>query len=198
MVICRDSRLFRAVFPDVSPLYGNFNFGLSGGGELIRLFDSSNQLIDSLTYNDVAPWPTEPDGNGPTLALVNPTLDNSLAASWAASIGFGTPGAQNDVFTGTNEEPIEIINTFQLFQNYPNPFNPKTKIRFTLPVTAEIQLDVYDISGRQVISLAKGKFRSGEHAVEWKPDHQISSGVYIYRLLINNQNMGSRKLIFLR
>jgi len=198
LVICRDSSMFRSVFPNVENLLGNFSFGLSGGGELIRLFDSSGQIVDSLTYNDVEPWPTAPDGNGPTLSLLNPTLDNALPQSWSASIGLGTPGEQNDVFTGTGQEPLESIQSFQLFQNYPNPFNPKTTIRFTLPSTASIELNIYDISGRRVTTLANGRYQAGEHAVEWNPDQQISSGIYVYRLLMNNQNMGSRKLIFLR
>ena len=77
---------------------GNFGFGLSGGGELLRLFDSNGQLVDKVEYNDIAPWPTEPDGAGPTLELINPSLENDMASNWAASSGNGTPGAVNSVY----------------------------------------------------------------------------------------------------
>ncbi|RED47049.1 putative secreted protein (Por secretion system target) [Winogradskyella eximia] len=53
----------------------------------------SNVTIDTVTYDDGSPWPTTPDGNGPSLELVDVTSDNSLAASWDASdIDGGTPG----------------------------------------------------------------------------------------------------------
>ncbi len=54
----------------------------------------SNITIDAVTYDDGAPWPTAADGGGPSLTLIDPASDNSLAASWRASFGTGgTPGA---------------------------------------------------------------------------------------------------------
>ena len=73
---------------------------LSNGGEIITLRDASSAIVDSLTYDDVAPWPTAPDGSGPSLELLNPALDNSFGSSWGASTGTdGTPGAQNSIFS---------------------------------------------------------------------------------------------------
>ncbi|MGH1366688.1 MAG: CotH kinase family protein [Calditrichia bacterium] len=198
LVICRDTSLFQATFPNATNVLGNFSFGLSGGGELVRLFDASGQLVDSLTYNDVAPWPTEADGNGPTLSLINPNLDNALAQNWRASMNFGTPGMQNDVFTGIDDvDPIEI-NSFQLQQNYPNPFNPQTTIQFRLPTPASIELTVYDLTGRRVDVVAAGQYSSGVHNVVWNPQKNIASGIYFYRLTANNSDIGTRKLILMR
>lgn len=69
---------------------------VSNEGEAISLYDSRAVLIDSVEFNDKAPWPTLPDGNGPSLELTEPSLDNSLAGSWSASpqVG-GTPGQPN-------------------------------------------------------------------------------------------------------
>ena len=55
------------------------SFGFSGQGELIRLYDHTGLLIDTVHYDDNLPWPDEPDGNGPTLELISPLLDNALA-----------------------------------------------------------------------------------------------------------------------
>ena len=55
-------------------------------------------------YDDNAPWPTQTDGNGPTLSLKNPDLDNTLGENWAESIGYGTPGKINDTFVNVDEE----------------------------------------------------------------------------------------------
>ena len=69
---------------------------LSNGGERIALLDGSGGLIDEVTYDDADPWPLTPDGSGPSLALIDPALDNSLATSWAASpADGGSPGAAN-------------------------------------------------------------------------------------------------------
>ena len=56
-------------------------------------------LIDEVTYSSSGLWSSLPNGSGPTLSLVNPQLDNSLAESWKASELYGTPGYLNDVYT---------------------------------------------------------------------------------------------------
>ena len=99
LVLCIDTTLFKPLFPDVNNFIGNVGFGLSGSGELVRLYDDQMTLIDSLTYNDNTPSPTEADGNGASLSLKNPNLDNSVAENWVASRGHGTPGKINDIYT---------------------------------------------------------------------------------------------------
>lgn len=68
-----------------------------------------------------------------------------------------------------------------LGQNYPNPFNPSTKIKFTLPVQSNAVLEVFDILGRKIATLASEELPAGQHIYEWDASRQ-SSGVYIYRL----------------
>lgn len=98
LVLCKNTDTFSQFFPGVLNVIGDFGFGLSGGGELLRLFDSNEQLVDKVEYNDIAPWPTEPDGTGPTLELINPSLENDMASNWAASNDNGTPGEINSVY----------------------------------------------------------------------------------------------------
>jgi len=105
LVLCIDTTLFKPLFPDVNNFIGNVGFGLSGSGELVRLYDNQMTLIDSLIYYDSTPWPTEADGNGASLSLENPNLDNSIAENWAASVGHGTPGRVNDIYTTI---PVEL------------------------------------------------------------------------------------------
>jgi len=99
IVLCKDGAAFESQFPQVANFIGDFGFGLSGGGELLRLFDSNEQLVDKVEYNDIAPWPTEPDGTGSTLELINPYLENDMASNWATSNAEGgTPGTENSVY----------------------------------------------------------------------------------------------------
>ena len=99
LVLCRDTLAFKDNFPNVGNFVGNLNFGFKGGGELVRLFNSDGSLVDEVKYDNSPPWPTEPDGNGPTLELLHPSLDNKLGENWAASDSHGgTPGAVNSVY----------------------------------------------------------------------------------------------------
>jgi hypothetical protein len=91
--------------------------------------------------------------------------------------------------------------TFQLLQNYPNPFNPETVISFQLPVTSNIKLAVYDITGRRVRALVQGRRNAGTHTVTWdgRDDRGqiVASGVYLYRLVAGGQ-VQVRRLMLLR
>ncbi|MCK5742620.1 MAG: lamin tail domain-containing protein, partial [Chlorobi bacterium] len=102
LVLCSNLNDFSTVFPDVDNALGDMTFGLSGSGELIRLFDNNGLLIDYLTYDDVAPWVTEPDGNGPTLELINPNKDNTDHNNWKASDDNGTPGRANSRYSSVD------------------------------------------------------------------------------------------------
>lgn len=100
LLLVQNDTLFTSVFPHITDYLGNFEFNLSGGGERISLFDENKCLSDYVVYDDDQPWDTIPDGNGSTLSLINPTLDNSLPPSWEASVNInsvnGTPGRANE------------------------------------------------------------------------------------------------------
>ena len=95
LIFCKDTVKFMNCFPSVTKLIGNLGFGLGGGGDMIRLYDSSESLVDIVEYDDNDPWPILPDGNGPTLELKNPYLDNGISESWVASENYGTPSEPN-------------------------------------------------------------------------------------------------------
>jgi len=68
-----------------------------------------------------------------------------------------------------------------LNQNSPNPFNPMTEIKFSLKTAGEVHLNVYNIRGELVETLAEGTLAAGPHQVMWDARNQ-ASGVYFYRL----------------
>ncbi len=205
IVLVREPDLFSQSFPDVQNYIGPFDFGLSGGGEKIRLYDDAMNVIDSLTYDDKLPWPEEADGEGKSLELYNPDRDNALPENWHASATeHGTPGKQNSVFTSVQQEKNQIPEGFSLLQNYPNPFNPSTTITYTIPASEAlqatshqlVQLKIYDILGREVATLVNEKQSPGTHVVEFIAD-DLTSGVYLYRLK-SGGFIQNRKMILLK
>lgn len=112
LVIAADMSQFTTKYAGVSNINPNVfdnngnGWSLGNGGDMVRLFDNSGNLHNSVDYNDGGEWPGSPDGNGPSLELLNPNADNSLPASWdPSSVDNGTPGEQNSVFT-QNIQPI--------------------------------------------------------------------------------------------
>ncbi len=86
----------------------------------------------------------------------------------------------------TTDQNISLPEKFILFQNIPNPFNPSTTIEFELPTGTDINLEIFDILGRRIASLANGYRKAGHYSVEWDGNDSggrpASSGVYICRL----------------
>ncbi|UCD63505.1 MAG: right-handed parallel beta-helix repeat-containing protein [Candidatus Zixiibacteriota bacterium] len=78
-------------------------------------------------------------------------------------------------------DQIQLPARFALHQNSPNPFNPVTWIRFDLPRSCHVRLEVIDITGRVVGVPADGWFEAGEHRVLWDA-RAFASGVYLYRV----------------
>ncbi|HXG37902.1 MAG TPA: T9SS type A sorting domain-containing protein [Bacteroidota bacterium] len=84
----------------------------------------------------------------------------------------------------------------RLHQNYPNPFNSDTIIRYELPKREHVILKVFDLLGRQVTVIADGIESAGEHTVAFKANN-LSSGVYLYRL-ITSHSAQTNKMLLLR
>ncbi len=99
------------------------------------------------------------------------------------------------VIISNDDQTIEIKD-FQLYQNYPNPFNPITTIRFEVAKAQNLKLVVYDLLGREVKVLFDQFAPVGLITVDFKAD-ELSSGLYIYRLIGENVNF-SRKMMLLK
>ncbi|MGH7599771.1 MAG: FlgD immunoglobulin-like domain containing protein, partial [bacterium] len=91
-----------------------------------------------------------------------------------------------DVSTAVEETDGEIAADFVLASNYPNPFNASTTIEFALPQTQSVSLNIYDVHGRHIKTLAQAKMPAGVHRLHWDGTddngESVASGVYVYRL----------------
>ncbi|MEO1021227.1 MAG: T9SS type A sorting domain-containing protein [Bacteroidota bacterium] len=144
------------------------------------------------------------------------TLPSSL---YAAVLEYGTDDngdLVNQVPAGNDDDEVElaefaelnlsVINsnesrltpeTIELYQNYPNPFNPTTAITFRLDEAATVQLQVFDVLGRLVATLADGRVASGLSTYTFDAAN-LSSGVYFYTLSVNDARLETRKMLLLK
>jgi hypothetical protein len=90
----------------------------------------------------------------------------------------------NSVLTNTKQ----ITSDFKLYQNYPNPFNSSTVLRFELSDASQIDLKIFDISGREVASIINGRWSMGMHTVEWNAEG-LPSGTYFIRLTVDGGHL---------
>lgn len=91
---------------------------------------------------------------------------------------------------------FEIPLEFKLDQNFPNPFNPTTVISYQLPYDSHMQLKVFDLTGKEIVTLVNEKKTTGKHAVDFNGSG-LSSGVYFYQA-VNGNTIISRKMIYLK
>ena len=84
-----------------------------------------------------------------------------------------------NVVTEAKENPVPKL--FALQQNYPNPFNPNTRIGFQVTGYGRVNLAVFDVLGREVVTLVNEVKQPGLYTVQWDANG-LASGVYFYRL----------------
>jgi hypothetical protein len=98
--------------------------------------------------------------------------------------------------TGVDEARREIPGEFALHQNYPNPFNPTTSFKFDVPSVTLVTLKVYDLLGREVVTLVNEVKPPGTYEVKWNPTG-IVSGMYFYRMTTKEQT-SVRRMVLLK
>ncbi len=98
----------------------------------------------------------------------------------------------------TNTLEIGVPKKPDLSQNYPNPFNPVTKIDYNLPYDCNVILKLYDITGREIVTLVDKTETAGYYTVQFDAS-KLSSGTYFYRIKTNdgqnNYEMTKRMLL---
>ncbi len=173
-----------------------FIWGSAGTDNSIRYKFKIRKIGTTLDYTYVS------DNNGTdtaitlrksfldTLAQTMGTTGDSVRASWRgwAYNGFDSTSSANSfiiTFVRTNVG-INVISSvvpeeYSLDNNYPNPFNPSTKIRFAVPETGNVELNVYDSKGSLVGKLVNGRLNAGLYEYEFNAA-SLPSGAYFYRL----------------
>ena len=100
--------------------------------------------------------------------------------------------AINKLFVSADIIPLE----YSLQQNYPNPFNPGTTIKFSVPNQTKLKINLYNVLGELVQTIAEGLYEPGFYQTELNAQN-LPSGIYIYRME-SGESLQSKKMILLR
>ena len=107
----------------------------------------------------------------------------------------------NDTLTHI-EKKTELLTSYVLAQNYPNPFNATTTIEFILDRNAEVVLQIFNLLGQNIKTIVNENLLSGRYSFSWDGKNNlgddVSSGVYCYRILINQDSAYQSKMLLLR
>ncbi|MBR4137715.1 MAG: CotH kinase family protein [Bacteroidales bacterium] len=155
LVLCSDSLTYIQYYNDYP--FGEYNRKLSNKSEKIVIADAWGNVIDEVHYADSEPWPTEPDGNGPYLQLIDLNLDNSIAENW------------------TYRYPFENIDEISEKKSmvYPNPSDGIVNITSNIEMSS---CQVLDIQGNLLIDnvLSNNSFTIDIN--------DLASGLYILKI----------------
>ena len=100
---------------------------------------------------------------------------------WDSTANFCIKALTIDEPLGIGDEYNELPRSYTLSQNFPNPFNPTTTIQYSIPMTSNVRIDIYDILGRKVETLVNEEQTAGAHQVAWDAN-DITSGIYFYKI----------------
>jgi len=148
--------------PNDAFLNKDAKLNFSNEGELVSIYDFKTQdygcLVDSVKYNDKAPWPIEADGDGYTLELKNPNLDNTNPNNWAASsYTLGSPGLANQqtnpIICDCDDVYIKYSTNFPFSGN--DIIGAQDSIDFSSPNTLFIANSNYKFYGGKSVEVTK-------------------------------------------
>jgi hypothetical protein len=99
-------------------------------------------------------------------------------------------------YSQESEVTIEVPCVFTLDQNFPNPFNPSTQIDFSIPKSSHVTLKIYNVLGKEVVTLVEGTRVAGTYTATWNAQ-SCPSGIYFYRFKAGSFTE-TKKLVLLK
>ncbi|GAB4181621.1 MAG: hypothetical protein Kow00108_18350 [Calditrichia bacterium] len=138
------------------------------------------------------------DGHGAvTLDFACLSCHQDKDVTWASGYA---QGIHSKPLSVDGDKP-ELAVKYSLEQNYPNPFNPTTTIDFTIPRSVQVELFVFDVTGRKIKTLVNEHMNAGPHSVVWDGTNNhgetVASGIYFYQIKAGNY-VKVRRMVFMK
>ncbi len=184
-------RKFGSIFAGGLQAFGQFESGaLSNEGERIRLRDAAGTVIDAVNYQATFPWPIAPqgesvqaNGDGVSMELIHPSLDNDLAGSWRAG-SVPTPGKQNSIYQELGKVPPHI----RQVKHEPEAPTSSDEVVISVKVTDPDGVASVSLSYQHVPPGSYIRVTDAEYETQWEtlemhdhgeaPDAMAEDGIY--------------------
>jgi hypothetical protein len=164
-------------------------------------FTGSTYLIDGVSGALV--WQTPSEAKIFTVRPIKDVNGDGYDDVIAGQQMLGSVGGRFFVISGgtvdqtdIEEENIVIPEDYALLPNYPNPFNARTTISFNLAAPSDVTIEIYNIAGQQVKTLAKDYRETGRHTVIWDATdnygNEVATGVYFCRLVAGERSFSQK------
>lgn len=159
-------------------------------------------------YNQIVNYDQTGEGNYATVGMEDSYHERGLNLTYAniypVTVDSLRPGrairittAPPDLFSSADDLPrVTLPEKFALHEAFPNPFNPSTQLRFDLSENGDALLQVFDVLGREIATLADGWHPAGRYEVSFDA-RDLPSGLYFARLQ-SRSNVMVRKLMLLK
>jgi len=187
--------------------YLNGNADHDGNGTVEGLQHEVHGLLDTL----LSILPQDEDGEP---EIQDSTTSYEVAAAmynWYFVEEDGSMGIHNPAFTVTLlQASIDAVRgvssvdergfspfEYELSQNYPNPFNPTTQIAYTIKKAGNVELKIYDVLGREVMTLVNKDMTPGKYTANFDASN-LASGVYIYRIQAGSEFAAVKKMVLIK
>lgn len=147
---------------------------------------TTDEIVDSLSFN----LPTDYAGEN-TRAIA---FSSDGLYAYAGIFNGGQPTVKKfmrGAVTSIQRDPVEIPDGFTLSQNYPNPFNPQTNIEFEMKDAGLATLKVYDMLGREVVTLVDEHLVAGKYTATFNAT-ELTSGTYVYQLNVAGHRLSGK------
>ena len=144
-------------------------------GEHIQLVNEDGQIVDEVSYSNLAPWPSLPAGSGPSLHLIEAYLTNDQAQNWEAAVAGGTAcdATITDIVQLKRSETIS-------WTLYPNPVNTTLYLELSAKYPEKGQVSVLNLVGQTLLQKPI-QLLAGTERFEL-PLNDIAAGVYLVKL----------------
>ncbi len=165
----------------------------------LRLYNEQGQQMVSFTHTGIGTFyftPTYQDWI--TLKVRNTNSDSPGQKLWVKVTYLGP----QEINQGTSTtQPLPVVTKYLLLRSFPNPFNPSTTLSFELPTAGRVTLRIFNLQGKEVLTLLNKTLTAGKHQVRWqakgRSGQALPSGVYLARLQFKQQVV-TQKLILLK
>jgi hypothetical protein len=167
------------------------SFSAYVSGKKVKLEWSTATEINNLRFDvqrkyDAIEWQTigSLKGNGTTTQTQHYSFSDDLSAYAPSKIFYRLKQIDLDgSFSYSNEISVDnnIVSSFELEQNYPNPFNPSTKIKFNIPITEKVKIEIFNTIGNKVATLLNEVKEAGSHEIQLNA-YNWATGTYFYKI----------------